>query len=356
MKERESLISVQRIILDQEIVKAAQRAGAKLRENVNVKSAHLNHNSSSKEEEDYWSILINSESSNSFGEKILVEKIIKSRLLVCADGANSNVAKNLTGLKSEECPSQYLGPPNAIGCRAFVKGGTHLCRADEVIFYNSDMLPGSFRISRELEDFLNLTCFVLPSDDYSTSQLPLHALHQFTNAIENEPSIQAILGHGDITNVRSAPMRVGGVTRTYFPHGLIVGDAAGQQDPLTGDGLQYGMLAGKMAANVLFKALNEKNYSSQSMMRYEHDWKNVFGWDFFWGRKIVYLIARFPLLVDAVALVIQRHGIKAISFWALAKSGIKSKWELILWFLRPDVAWLMIYYSLNLWFRSLDIY
>jgi flavin-dependent dehydrogenase len=421
MKEKDTLISVQRIVLDKKMMEAATREGAVLRENLTVKSAHLSRASrrnerrryrntdepalaegSSEEEEDegiegdYWTIQVvptqthtksnasssvGGDHSNHFGYSSLAEGgnhqqhqhqhdgfthqhlettpryskgegVILARLMICAEGANAQVARNLTGLKPDESPSLLLGPPNAVGCRAFAKHRTHHCRADEVIFYTKEMLPGSFRMSSELEDFLNLTCFVLPSDDYNTSQLPLHAVHQFNNAL-TEPWINATLGPDrQLTSVRTAPMRVGGIHRTYFPHGVIVGDAAGHTDPLSGDGLQYGLRAAKMAAETLQRALNERNYSSSSMQRYESAWRAAFGWDFFWGRQIVYIMARFPILVDAVALVIQRHGMKAISFWALAKAGSKSKWELILWFLRPDVAWLMAFYSFNLWLRK----
>lgn len=390
MKEKETLITVQRIVLDKKIMEAATKAGATLRENLTVKSAHLSrarsrraprHHAShfkdstksdspptSSEDEDegiegdYWTLVVSpssmnvntSASSSPFHDtsKSAADSLILARLIVCADGANAHVARNLTGLRPDESPSVHLGPPNAVGCRSFAKHRTHYCRADEVSFYTRDTLPGHFRISSELEDFLNLSCFVLPSDNYSTTQLPLHAVHQFNKALQ-EPWINATLGPTrQLTPVRAAPMRVGGVHRTYFPHGVIVGDAAGHTDPLSGDGLQYGLRAARMAADTLSRALTERNYSMSSMQRYEKEWKSAFGWDFFWGRQIVYLMARFPILVDAVTLVIQRHGMKAISFWALAKAGSKSKWELILWFLRPDVAWLMAFYSLNLWMRK----
>lgn len=393
MKEKDTLITVQRIILDKKIMEAATKAGATLRENLTVKSAHLSRargrhgskyhgnqykgakkdesppTSSEDEDEgiegDYWTLVVSPtphhQSSASAtptsshmahdSSKSPADHLILARLIICADGANAHVARNLTGLTPDESPSLHLGPPNAVGCRSFAKHRTHYCRADEVSFYTRDMLPGHFRISGELEDFLNLSCFVLPSDNYNTIQ-PLHAIHQFNKALQ-EPWINATLGPvRQLTPVRSAPMRVGGVYRTYFPHGLIVGDAAGHTDPLNGDGLQYGLRAAQMAADTLTRALTERNYSMSSMQRYEKAWKAAFGWDFFWGRQIVYLMARFPILVDAVALVIQRHGMKAISFWALAKAGSKSKWELILWFLRPDVAWLMAFYSLNLWMRK----
>jgi hypothetical protein len=45
-----------------------------------------------------------------------------------------------------------------------------------------------------------------------------------------------------------APIRCGGVPRSYGQQLLVVGDAAGHVDPLTGEGIHTAMVAGKIAA------------------------------------------------------------------------------------------------------------
>lgn len=112
-------------------------------------------------------------------------------------------------------------------------------------------------------------------------------------------------------------MRVGGIRRSYMPHGLILGDAAGQQDPLTGDGLQYGMRAAQIAAEVIGRCFQRNDFSMSAFKKYDDAWKSLFGWDFLWGKFIVSIMARYPRLIDATAKVIQRKGMKAILFWAL---------------------------------------
>ena len=55
------------------------------------------------------------------------------QVLVCADGATSKLATQL-GIVSR--------PPDSSCSRAYVEGGTHKFKADGVVFYNPELLPG----------------------------------------------------------------------------------------------------------------------------------------------------------------------------------------------------------------------
>jgi len=52
---------------------------------------------------------------------------------VCADGATSKLATKLGIVNT---------PPLSQSGRAYVEGGTHKFKADGVIFWNSQLLPG----------------------------------------------------------------------------------------------------------------------------------------------------------------------------------------------------------------------
>jgi digeranylgeranylglycerophospholipid reductase len=56
---------------------------------------------------------------------------------------------------------------------------------------------------------------------------------------------------------------------------LLVGDAARQIDPITGGGISNSCKAGKVAGEVLAKAAKEKNFSAQSLQRYEKGWRDL---------------------------------------------------------------------------------
>jgi flavin-dependent dehydrogenase len=210
---------------------------------------------------------------------------VKCRVLVCADGASSSLARSLIGLAPEENPATTLGPPNAIGCRAFAKKHTHDFRADEVLFYPRPLVPGHFRLCGELDDYLCLSLLMVPHPDSTimTQITPAAAVSQFNRAIDKEQWIRAALGpRRQLTKVQTSPMRVGGVAQSHFPHGLVLGDAAGQQDPLLGDGISYGMKAAQIAAETIVEAFRKNNFSMKMFKRYHNGWKALFGWDFFW--------------------------------------------------------------------------
>lgn len=56
---------------------------------------------------------------------------------------------------------------------------------------------------------------------------------------------------------------------------LLVGDAARQIDPITGGGISNSCKAGKIAGEVLAKASRERNFSEDSLRRYENGWRDL---------------------------------------------------------------------------------
>jgi len=119
-----------------------------------------------------------------------------------------------------------------------------------------------------------------------------------------------------ITPCRFAPMRVGGVSKSYANHFLVVGDSAGQVDPLTGGGIHFAMEAAKIAADTLLEAFREGNLTARKLQVYEQRWTRAFGWDFWLSFAILRLLDRFPILLDAAAEVIKRKGDAFVSAWA----------------------------------------
>lgn len=334
--------------MDQKLVELAVSEGVEFKSNYLVESASLNRVLRKEQFRDgIWTV--------NMKDNDEIVHHIRCRVLVCADGAYSSLARNLSGLTEDEAP--VLKPANGIGCRAFSKPGSHCFRADDVTFYPKDMLPGHFRMSSELEGYLNLTCTSFSYDSTIREwQLPIYIKNQFQTVINTDPWIKACLGPKcELTISQTAPICTGGIPKSYFPNGLIIGDASGHQDPFTGDGLQYGMAAAQMAADVIKNAFTKNNFSESSFKKYENKWKRAFGWDFYWSNKMMWLASKFPMLIDATSLVIHKQGLKAILLWAHVRAGLKSKWEVVLWYLRPDVSWLMCYYIVNLWLRKQDI-
>ena len=69
------------------------------------------------------------------------------QILVCADGAPSKLGTQL-GIITR--------PPDSTCSRAYVEAGTHKFKADGVVFYNKDLLPGLFVLTSGLVSYYRI--------------------------------------------------------------------------------------------------------------------------------------------------------------------------------------------------------
>jgi len=67
--------------------------------------------------------------------------------------------------------------------------------------------------------------------------------------------------------------------KTYCNRTILVGDAAGVINPLTGEGIYYAMSSGKIAADVVTKALEIEDTSEKFLSNYQKKWRKDFGED-----------------------------------------------------------------------------
>ena len=103
-----------RIILDEVIARTAQKEGAELLESTPVKDAVFDSSAG------MWNVLIEDS-----------DVQYRGRVLICADGSTSKLGMQL-GLVTQ--------PPQGTCSRAFIKN--HKFKADGVMFYPRDILPG----------------------------------------------------------------------------------------------------------------------------------------------------------------------------------------------------------------------
>jgi digeranylgeranylglycerophospholipid reductase len=68
-----------------------------------------------------------------------------------------------------------------------------------------------------------------------------------------------------------------GPPKTYFERCLLIGDAAAQVKPWSGGGVMYGLTCARIAADVVFKAFEAKDFSETFLKQYETRWKSVLG-------------------------------------------------------------------------------
>ncbi|GAX79984.1 hypothetical protein CEUSTIGMA_g7423.t1 [Chlamydomonas eustigma] len=305
--------ALKRINLDVRVARCAQRSGATFKEGFEVVSATFDKAAG------LWTV------ASASGEKVL------GRVLVIADGATSKLATKL-GYCTEA--------PRGVCSRAFVEGGTHNTNFDGVCFYPKWSLPGYAAIFRHPNDELNYCYYLIPCGNKpgqcgEVNEADLARLHN--DAIKNDPFISAALGpNAKLERMRAAALRLGGqgLTTTFDDHMLIIGDAAGHIDPLTGEGIHTAMMGGRAAAETIIDMRNTGDFSKQSCKAYSRRWYKAYGHDFFMSQKMAEVIHRYPILLDAMASEMQRKGDVMMSKWAEVMTNMQPK----TYFLQPHVA------------------
>ena len=86
----------------------------------------------------------------------------------------------------------------------------------------------------------------------------------------------------DIERMKVGSLRIGGEPITYGDHVLLVGDAGGFVDPMTGEGIHTALDSGRIAAKFLVEAFEVGNFDKQLMKEYQNRWMKAFGNDFKW--------------------------------------------------------------------------
>jgi geranylgeranyl reductase family protein len=300
------VIAVKRIVLDEKLARAAQKSGAHLVENYMVAGAEFDAGRG------VWML----------HPRRNDQRVFRARMLVACDGASSSLARSLGIVHSA---------PDAVCSRAYVKAGTHNFQADGVVYYPRELVPGYCALFREAGDELNIACYIIPGGRAVPSDL--HRLH--AHMIHNDPHVSNALGpRAQIEKMRGGGLRLGGVSCSYADHLLVVGDAAGHIDPLTGEGIHYAMDAAELAAQTVVEAFTANDLSAAFLKRYQARWRKSFGRDFDWSSRLARVCARFPGFLDACAAVTQRRGVGFLAEWGSVMTGSRPKSA----FFRPRIV------------------
>ena len=190
------------------------------------------------------------------------EEKIKTKLLIGADGVNSNVAKwfNLEGAKEiinaltfDIDLDIYDGNfVNLIISRTYIPGffAWLIPINDKRIRFGM----GITSISNKL-----LKCYF--------NKLRKVNLKPFSNIFKNFDNNELSVGK----------IPLGLIKKTYSNRVMIVGDAACQVKPLTGGGLYYGLISAKRCAQVAVEALNKQDFSESLLSKYQRLWMKDIG-------------------------------------------------------------------------------
>lgn len=240
-EDRGANLLVKRLFMDEAVARAAQAVGAELRERVEITGAEYSAANPS------WCLHT-------------AAGIYVSRMLVLADGAQSGLARKL-GI--------VTGRPQAICSSAAVEAGSHRLEWDEVFYLDPELLPGYAALFRLPADELNYCCYLLPGGRNRAADL--RRLHR-TLPMKNAALARHLGPRFRLGPMRSGWLRVGGVPRSYADAVLVVGDAAGQVDPISGGGIHHAMDAAVIAAETVAGAFEAGDFSPARLSGYQTTW------------------------------------------------------------------------------------
>jgi len=305
-RTREPLVvAIRRIVLDEKMARAAQAAGAHLVEGYTVGGSELSPDG-------VWTVRHRDDRQPPF----------RARMLVAADGALSRLARSLGIVDTA---------PDAVCSRAYIQADTANFDADGVLYYPRELAPGYVALFREAEGLINYCCYIIPGGKCQVADLK--RLHY--GLLQDCEQVRAAVGpNASMQEMRGAPMRLGGIPRSVAERLLIIGDAAGHIDPLTGEGIHYAIEGAAIAAEVLAEALRAGDFSAAFLNRYHWRWRRAFGRDFRWSARMARICGRHPALLDAAVSVMRRRGVDYLREWGEAMTGARPKSS----FLHPRMA------------------
>lgn len=217
---------------------------------------------------------------------------IQSRFVVGADGVNSVIARSIRQ------KTRHQDKHRAIAIRAYVEGIDINVNLIEFYLYK-DISPGYAWIFPMGGKMANIG-LGMRLDHYRKNS---RNLKQMLDDFLSIPDIRQRVQKGMVLRNKAVWLLNFGSQKglQYACNGaLLVGDAAGFVNPLTGGGIYASLLSSQFAAKVIHQAIKRQDYSPTGLQEYEklcrqHILKN--------SRRTYHfqtLFSRFPFLVDLV--------------------------------------------------------
>ena len=225
---------------------------------------------------------------------------IISKIIIGADGSRS-VVRRLLQEKTFDDDFQL------VGLRAYydnVQGPSD--RMD--VYFMEENFPGIFWFFPEGKSGANIGLATL-SNTFPHKQSQVKKI--LTDHIKNNKDIAARIGNGTLRN------KIEGWPITFYDakkevtgdRVLLVGEAAGLINPLSGDGIQYALLSARWASEILGKCFEEDDFSAEKLADYKLVLDQELGYDLAFSNLIVHFPRNkslLPVWMKAVDTLVQR--------------------------------------------------
>jgi geranylgeranyl reductase family protein len=252
--------------LDVNLVQAAVKAGADLKEGIKVQTVHIDQQE---------------------GCRVVAQGLeVAAQVTILAEGSNAGIARRL-GLLQETF--------DLLAVRQYLAGD--IDPAGPLEFHFQQMIiPGYTWMFPVGNGHLNIGAGTYTWRVRSKA-VDLRAVLEHFKA--NHPVIKKRLAQTEpLGAIKGHPLRTHlGGTRTHANRTLVVGDAAGLVSPFTGEGIASGMRSGEMAASQVLNALAWGDFSAEALAPYTRSLEARYKGDQRAGR-ILRTILKYPRILD----------------------------------------------------------
>ena len=279
---------IYRDIFDQELARIAIKAGAEYM--MNTKATGL-----IKEGDKIKGV-----KAQHFDEELEIE----CDIVVAADGVDSKVAQ-WAGLKTR------LDPKDLETCCQYTLTDIDVKDAYCEFYLGKEIAPGGYIwVFPKGKRIANVGIGILAS--LSESGMAKKLLDDFIN---KDPR----LGKGKALRFLAGAVPVSNpAEETVADNLVLVGDAARHVDPITGGGLTHCLEGGKIAGEVIAKAVKAKDFSAEFLLEYEKGWKEAFGPKI----KRNYLVKEMMLDMDDKTFDKLAHALEKVKFSEISTHGL----------------------------------
>ncbi len=233
-------------------------------------------------------------------ERAGASRTVRAAVLVGADGSSSTVARELRG-------SPPPSKDRIMAVRAYVDGVAGPAdRAD--LYFSSDSFPGYYWLFPTGDGTANVGVGML-LDTVPPSRQHLRTL--LGDLVERDRGLAARLPSRTL-----AGRIVGWPLTTYNPRLplvgdrlVLVGDAAGLINPLNGEGIQYALASGRLAATAIASALDDGGPTARALAPYTVAVEEELRLDMALAGTVVQLIrnrALTPVWLETLRLIAAR--------------------------------------------------
>nr|MDO8133428.1 NAD(P)/FAD-dependent oxidoreductase [Candidatus Njordarchaeum guaymaensis] len=204
---------------------------------------------------------------------------VRTELLIGADGTSSMVVKK-TGVHQSFKPNQ-LGL--CVQHQIRLENSLIEQRIGDMneVYYGRDVSPFGYAWIAPKNNLVTVGVGALLSAVKGSLK---NYLNYF---VRKHPIASRKLEGGKILRTETALCPLSGPISPTFDNNLIVaGDAAGHCSPVSGEGVYYSMVAGRIAGQIASEAIKANNLSARYLGRYERLWRRTIASDLRWGRLL----------------------------------------------------------------------